>query len=124
MTTDNQYKILFYVKANGECLVEQFLGSQPVKAAAKIFKWFQLLEEQGPNLPRPYADRLRNKIYELRVVFGGDQYRILYFFCGKTIVLTHGFIKKTQRVPEEEIELAIRIMKDFQERTEKGETGI
>ena len=36
------------------------------------------------------------------------------------IVMTHGFVKKTDRVPEGEIERAIRFMNDFQERP-KGE---
>ena len=36
------------------------------------------------------------------------------------IVMTHGFVKKTDRVPEGEIERAIRFMNDFQERL-KGE---
>lgn len=43
-----------------------------------------LLEEQGPNLPRPYADTLKgsnfNNMKELRVQHKGKPYRILYAF--------------------------------------------
>jgi len=37
----------------------------------------------------------------------------LYFFYGKTIVITHGFVKKTDAVPVNEIELAERYMDEF-----------
>lgn len=52
--------------------------------------WISILEENGPILPRPYADLLRNEIHELRVKLSGSQVRILYFFCFEDfIVLTH-----------------------------------
>lgn len=121
MTAEFAYEILFYIKANGECPIDGFLDSVPVKARAKIEKWLQLLEECGPDLPRPYADTVRDKIRELRVIFGSNQYRLLYFFFADKIILTHGFIKKSQKVPEEEIERAIRLMKDFQERSAESE---
>lgn len=75
---------------------------------------------EGPNLPRPYADIVRGKIRELRVSFGSNEYRFLYFFFGKRIIITHGFLKKTDRVPEGEIERAERIMQDFLERNKGG----
>ena len=124
MTTDADYEILFYVKVNGECPVDPFLDSLPVKARAKLEKWMQLLEELGPDLPRPYADTVREKIRELRVVFGSNQYRLLYFFFERKIIVTHGFIKKSQKVPKEEIERAMCFMEDFHERSGKGESEI
>jgi len=65
-------------------------------------------------LPRPYADTVRGKIRELRVIFASIQYRLLYFFSGKYIVVTHGFIKKTDEVPANELEKAVNIMRDFE----------
>lgn len=119
MNSGSDYEILFYVKGTGECPVDQFLDSLPVKVRAKLEKWVQLLEECGPDLPRPYADTVRDKIRELRVIFGSNQYRLLYFFSGKQIILTHGFVKKSQKVPEDEIERAMRFMKDYRERCQK-----
>lgn len=74
----------------------------------KTAAWLGLLQEKGPNLQRPYADVLEGPIRELRVSFGRLEIRILYFIYGKSIVLTHGFLKKTQKVPMEEIEMAKR----------------
>jgi phage-related protein len=121
MTPWPNYEVYYYEDPKRRCPIEDFLQSLPIKVRAKAEKWIQLLEEEGPNLPRPYADVLRDKIRELRLRFGSNQYRFLYFFCGKTVVLTHGFIKKTEQVPEGEIERAIRLMNDFLIRYGKGE---
>ncbi|MFH0985130.1 MAG: type II toxin-antitoxin system RelE/ParE family toxin [Candidatus Omnitrophota bacterium] len=124
MTKSVRYEVLFYAKANGECPMDGFLDALPVKVRAKIEKWIELLEEEGPDLPRPYADMLRDKIRELRVKFGSVQYRLLYFFIAKKVILTHGFVKRTDQVPQAEIERALSAMGDLLMRMEKGESPI
>ncbi len=79
-------------------------------------KWIEKLEGEGPNLPRPFADVVGGKIRELRIVFGSNCYRFLYFFSKRRIVITHGFVKKTKRLPSGEIEKAERLMQDFLQR--------
>ena len=55
----------------------------------------------------PYSDHLVDGIFEIRAKVGSDIARVLYFFViGKKIVLTNGFIKKTQKTPKNEIESA------------------
>ena len=85
-----------------------------------MLRWLELLEHQGPQLMRPYADVLQGKIRELRVGHSGIQYRLLYFFWGRCVVVTHGFVKKTMAVPESEIARATRAMHEFYRRIEKG----
>ena len=121
MTPWPNYEVVYYRDRRGKCPTKEFLDLLPEKVRAKFFKWIQLLEEKGPHLPRPYADVLRAKIRELRLKFGSEQYRFLYFFHGKIAVLTHGFLKKMDEVPEEEIERAIRCMNDFLIRSKGGE---
>lgn len=68
-------------------------------------------------LPRPYSDILRDGIHELRIKLSGDQVRILYFFIyQENIILTHQFVKNTDKVPDMEIEKAIKIKNDFEKR--------
>jgi phage-related protein len=102
------YSVEFYRAPGGGCPIEEFLGGLQVKVRAKTAKWLQLLQEEGPDLRRPYADMLQDGIRELRLSFGHIEVRILYFIEGKDIVLTNGFLKKTDRVPQAEIELALR----------------
>ena len=76
-----------------------------------------LLEDRGPNLPRPYADLLEDGIHELRIKLTGTQVRILYFFCYQTIiVLTNAFDKYSDKVDNAEIELSKKSRIDFLER--------
>lgn len=65
-----------------------------------------MLEELGPDLPRPYADLLRGKIRELRVSFSHHECRLLYFIHEKTVVITNGFLKKTVKVPQNAVDRA------------------
>lgn len=108
------YNVIFYTTARGDSPIDDFLDSMDIKARVKVLASINYLRHEGPNLPRPYADHVRGKIRELRIVFVSNQYRILYFFFArKTIVLLHGFRKKTQRIPIREIEQAELRMEDF-----------
>lgn len=103
------YEILFYTTARGEAPVETFMNEMPPKARGKALGLIDRLSREGPNLRRPQADHVRGKIWELRVSFGGNQYRILYAFAPRQrIVLLHAFAKKTQQIPAGEIELATK----------------
>ena len=93
------------------------LGTYPnvsLKAARdKCYVALERLEESGHEMRRPIADYLQNGIYELRVHFRHVNYRILYFFAGRRIVVvSHGLIKE-QRVPAKQIELAGRRRQAF-----------
>lgn len=106
--------IVFYKEFDGEIpVLDWLLDQQPAvvdKCLAKLIR----LKELGHLLRRPDADVLRDKIYELRAVSSGSQYRILYFFHGqKAVVLAVGFAKKTDKVPEKFIDLAIRRKSKF-----------
>jgi len=124
MSDKAEYKVLFYETEIGGRPTREFLNSLPLKVRAKISKWIEKLEEYGPDLPRPYADIVRGKIRELRVIFASTQYRLLYFFYGKYIVITHGFIKKTDKVPDIELEKAQNLMRDFELRIKEGDIKI
>ena len=114
------YEVEFYKDRKERCFTTEFLNELQTKVRAKVVKWIEKLEKEGPNLPRPYADIIRGKIRELRVSFGSSEYRFLYFFFDKRIIITLGFLKKTDRIPEGEIERAERIMQDFLQRS-KGD---
>ncbi len=116
------YAIEFYREAGGHCPMDAFLDSLPDKHLARVHAYLELLEQKGPNLQRPYADAVADKIRELRPGFGRHEYRLLYFFSGKTVVLTHGFLKKTDTVPPNEIARAISRMRDWLQRRSSHES--
>lgn len=100
----------------------EFFEDCGIKVEAKFAKLLKILSSEGPNLKRPYADILSHGIRELRISFGSNQYRGLYFFFHKDfIIVTHGFMKKTDAVPTREIERALLCRNDFEARFAKGE---
>jgi phage-related protein len=112
-----KWKVIYYTTENGESPVKDFINNRNIKNQLKIIAIINFLEEKGVHLPRPYADYLRDGIYELRIKLSGDETRTLYFFCyEQNIVLTHSFIKTTQKVPESEINKALKFKEDFLKR--------
>ena len=92
------------------------------KFDAELRELLGILQEKGNMLREPYSKHLDDGIFELRCKFGSDITRVLYFFYyeGK-IILTNGFVKKTQKTPKEEIQIAKDRRKDFIERVMKDE---
>lgn len=113
----NKFTIEFYKKDNGEQPVEDFILRLEPKMQAKIIKILDLLEENGPLTGFPYSEHLENGIFEIRVKQGTNITRVLYFFAvGRQIILTNGFVKKTQKTPRREIELAKKYRMDYERR--------
>ena len=113
-----KFTVIAYEKENGECPVEDFINSLDVKMRAKTYGLLKILQEKGNMLREPYSKHLEDGIFELRCKVGSNITRILYFFYyeGK-IVLTNGFVKKTRKTPQEEINLAKERRADYIERT-------
>lgn len=115
-----KFEVIFYEKEDGECPVEQFLSALDLKMRVKMVGLLEILEEKGNLLREPYSRHLDDGIYEIRCKVGNNITRVLYFFYyGGKIVLTNGFVKKTQKTPGAEIELAKRRRRDFIRRTER-----
>ena len=116
------FQIDFYAMKNGDEPAKDFLLSLPPKMRAKMLRTIDLLARNGNELREPYSKPLRNGIMELRAKVGSDISRILYFFVvGQRAILTHGFIKKTNKTPVAEIERAISYRQDFFERLDENE---
>jgi phage-related protein len=115
------YNLIFYTAERGDSPLDDFLDGLDKKSRAKVAAYLSLLEEQGPNLKRPYADIVRGKIRELRVHYGSNQFRILYFFqVFDQIVLVHALSKKTPQLKNRDIELAEKRMEDWMRRFPTG----
>lgn len=109
-----EFEIISYTKSDGTVPVLEFIQAQSTKMQAKILSEIELLEEYGNELDGRYTKHLDEGIFELRIKFASDITRILYFFhIGKRIILTNGFVKKTQKTPIKEIELAKKYRNDY-----------
>lgn len=118
----DKFKVEFYTKDNGEKPAKDFILSLDTKMKAKVLGIIDVLEEYGTQLREPYSKHLDDGIFEIRGKVGSDITRVLYFFYyDKRIILTNGFIKKTQQTPKNEIKLAKSYRKDFIERIKNNE---
>ncbi len=94
---------------------EDFFKVQPRKVQDKIIKVLDIIEniERVPITYLKYVEGT-NGLFEVRVQFGSDFFRIFCCFDGnKLVVLFSGFQKKTQKTPLKEIDKAVRIMTEY-----------
>lgn len=95
---------------------QDFFDKQSKKVKAKIVWTFDLIEDLQ-RVPETYLKHIENSdgLYEIRVQFGSDIFRIFCFFDkGQLVVLANGFQKKTQKTPKQAIELALKIKKEYE----------
>lgn len=113
------FDVEYYEKSDGTYPAEEFILSQDIKMQTKLFRLLELLELKGNELREPYSKSLSDGIFEIRAIQGNNITRVLYFFVvGKKIILTNGFVKKTQKTPESEIALAKKYRADYEFRKE------
>jgi phage-related protein len=108
-------KIRFYRTQSGNCPAEQFIDSLKGKQAQKVV-WVLNLIEELDTIPSRYFKKLANTedLWEARIDFGSDTFRLLGFFDGNMIVVfVHGFRKKSQKLPKHAIALAHERKKDY-----------
>jgi len=106
--------VIYYIDEDGKNEVHDYITSLNRNHQQKILAWIDMLEEEGPLLPRPFADTLKEGIHELRVKLSGNQIRVLYFFTFKNyIILTHAFSKNQSKVPDKEIKKAVHTRDEF-----------
>ena len=111
----------FYRLPSGQSPVEAFLDSLSGKQAQKVLWVLQIVEELE-SVPHQYFKKLIDSegIWEVRIQFGNDIFRLLGFFDnGTLLILTNGFAKKSQKTPSQEISLAIRRKNDYLARRTK-----
>jgi phage-related protein len=114
---DGLLQVVLYRETDGSVPVLDWLaevGRRDRRVPAKCWARLDMLAEFGNRLRRPFADYLRDGIYELRLEYGGVNYRMLYFFSrGAVVVVSHGLTKEA-KVPDREIELAVARKRSFE----------
>lgn len=119
--SEKSFMVEFYETEDGKKPVEDFLDLLDNKTASKMLGLMELLEEKGDGLRMPYSKHLGNGIFELRCKLGTNNTRALYFFYyGGKIVITNGFVKKTQRTPPSEIKLSKHRREEWIKRQEES----
>ena len=114
-------KAIYYQDLKGRKQVKEFIDRFEEKTRAKILARIEFLEDHWHEVRRPFVDKVDKDLYELRVEFAWNNVRVLYAYMFKDyIVLLHGFVKKTDKIPENDKQKARTRMLDFQVRYNEG----
>ena len=87
--------------------LERFIESLEKPTIAKVLRTIDLLEKFGQKLGPPHTKKISTHLFELRIS-GKQEIRIFYSFHKSQILLLHGFIKKSQKIPQREIKIALQ----------------
>jgi len=112
MVKNQKYRTIIFYKD----YFQAFFLKQGDKVKDKIIWTFNLIEELQ-RVPETYLKHIENTdgLYEIRVQLGRNIFRIFCFFDqGQLVVLAHGFQKKTQKTPKNEIEKALKIKEEYE----------
>ena len=98
----------FYASAAGRRPVREWLLSLSKDDHRIIGRDIQRVEFGWP-IGMPYCRSLGRGLWEVRSdLTGGRIARVIFWIIGSEMVLLHGFEKKTQKTPPQDIELALR----------------
>lgn len=94
---------------------EREIDELPDDVQARFLHIAAMLEEEGPQrVGMPHVRFLDRKLWEMRLKGRDGIARALYFAAtGRRLVVVRAFVKKTEKAPRREIELAVRRMRDY-----------
>ena len=97
--------IKFFRQSSGTEPVRDCLKALPTDEKKRIGEDIKAVQYGWP-LGLPLVDHLEGDIWEVRTKLVNRIARVLFAVHGSNIILLHGFIKKTQKTPRQEIDLA------------------
>lgn len=112
-----EFVVIYYESENGDKPAKDFIFGLDDKQKSKVIRDLRQLEEFGIGSHIPDTKKIHGTpLWELRIL-GRDNIRILYVLrIGKVILLLHGFIKKKQKTPMREINVALKRLDDWNNR--------
>ena len=117
MPTPQRLDAVFFRSESGNEPVREWLKSLPKDERRAIGEDIAYVQFKWP-IGKPRVDHLRGAVWEVRTSLTNRIARTLFAVEGRQMVLLHGFIKKTQQTPNEDIKLAEKRFKEWQ----RGET--
>jgi phage-related protein len=117
MPAPQRLDAVFFRSESGSEPVREWLKSLRKDERKAIGEDIAYVQFKRP-IGKPRVDHLRGAVWEVRTSLSNRIARTLFAVEGRQMVLLHGFMKKTQRTPNEDIKLAEKRFKEWQ----RGET--
>ncbi len=107
MKSERPLKVVFFTTGAGNEPVREWLKTLPQEDCKTVGVDILKVQFAWP-LGKPLVDHLGDGLWEIRSRLGNRIARTLFAVVDEEIVLLHGFIKKTQKTPADELDLAKR----------------
>ncbi len=105
------WKITFYSER-----VEAEIQALPAGFLARFLRYAERMEVYGPDLGMPHTRAIGNGLFELRLKAAEGIARVLYCtIAERQIMMLHQFIKKTEKTPLKELNIARKRMKEVKD---------
>ena len=103
---------------------EAFMETLSLKEQRKLDYVVSLLASQE-RLPVKFIKHIDNGLYELRMMWENNIYRVFFIFDeGNIVVLFSGFQKKSQKTPQSEIDKALKIREAYYADKQSSDKGL
>jgi phage-related protein len=113
-----KFTIEWYFDSKGKSIALDFLESLKEEEQAKLFELIKLIGNTGIIKNKTKFRNEGDKIY----AFKPHPYRFLcFFFARQKIIMTNGFHKKTDKLPSNEKERAMKLKHDYEARIQRGD---
>jgi len=103
------WQLTFYSPA-----IEKEILDLPAGFVARFLRYAERMEVYGPDLGMPHTRAMGQGLFELRLKSAEGIARVFYCtIVARRIVMLHQFIKKSDKTPGKELEIAWRRMKEM-----------
>lgn len=104
-------ELVFYETRSGRSPVTKFIDEQPERDQAAILAALHSVEERSFEAKGAIFRQLDGKLWEIKIKAPSGGYRFLYVLASKDVMMIlHGFLKKSQKTPLKELEVARKRM--------------
>ena len=105
------WRVAFY-----SATLEEEILQLPAGFVARFLRYAERMEVYGPDLGMPHTRAIGDGLFELRLKAAEGIARVFYCtLVGRRIVMLHQFMKKTEKTPRKELEIARRRMKEVKD---------
>ncbi|MEW5814099.1 MAG: type II toxin-antitoxin system RelE/ParE family toxin [Spirochaetota bacterium] len=111
---DKIIKTVFFKSESGSMPVRDWLYELSQEERKRIGEEIKTVEFGWP-LGMPVVKKLAPNLWEVRIRLKDKIARVIFTIVEDYMVLLHGFIKKSQKIPQEDIELALKRLRLVQE---------
>lgn len=108
-----EFTIEWFYDSDGESQALEYFMKQPESKKRKVLNLFRLMGDHGKIFDITKFRNEDDKIYAFKPQ--PDRY-LCFFFQGRKIVITNAFVKKTDKLPREEKELALKAYRSYEKR--------